>query len=129
MTKPEDLMVDNWIRIADEGYNSMRGEYHQIDWIKRGEIGLDNRKIITPPYADPVPLTREILENNEWKYAKSPTGDQMMVLHNDKGVAFLWWMLDTKDMMLTGGSLIHVPYVHQMQNILKFIDPTKKIIL
>lgn len=64
-----ELMIGDWIQIADEVYNSMRGQYHQIDWIRTGELGLDNRKIITPPYAEPIPLTPEILEKNGAKHS------------------------------------------------------------
>ena len=59
----EELMIRDWVQIVPDA-PVMPNEYHRIDWIRTGEIGLDNRKIVTYPYIQPMPLTSEILEKN-----------------------------------------------------------------
>ena len=56
-------MIGDWVQIVPTA-PVMPNEYHRIDWIRTGEIGLDNRKIVTYPYIQPIPLTPEILEKN-----------------------------------------------------------------
>ena len=65
MIKATDLMIGDWVQIVPDA-PVMPNEYHRIDWIRTGEIGLDNRKIVTYPYIQPIPLTPEILEDNGW---------------------------------------------------------------
>lgn len=61
--KAEELMVGDWIQIVPDA-PIMPNECHRVDWIRTGEIGLDNRRIVTYPYIQPIPLTEEILEKN-----------------------------------------------------------------
>ena len=68
--KAEELMVGDWIQIVPDA-PTMPNECHRVDWIRTGEIGLDNRRIVTYPYIQPIPLTEEILEKNgfvKWEH-------------------------------------------------------------
>lgn len=56
------LMLGDWV--CTEHDSTPR----QIDWIRGGEIGLFWNKVVTPPYLKPIPLTREILERNGFKF-------------------------------------------------------------
>lgn len=67
MIKATDLMIGDWVQIVPTA-PVMPNEYHRIDWIRTGEIGFDNRKIVTYPYIQPIPLTPEILEKNGFDY-------------------------------------------------------------
>lgn len=53
----KDLMSWDWVQIVSDA-PVMPNEYHRIDWIRT------NRKIVTYPYIQPIPLTSEILEKN-----------------------------------------------------------------
>ena len=59
----QDLMFGDWVQIVSDA-PVMPNEYHTVDWIRTGEIGLDNRAIVTYPFIQPVLLTQEILEKN-----------------------------------------------------------------
>ena len=129
-----ELMIGDWIQIADEGYNSMRGQYHQIDWIKTGELGLDNRKIITPPYAEPIPLTPEILEKNGFGFTRN---------NNTDSVWNGWWIYEGLELAVANlnkegnwpcfiniyDSNILCEYVHQLQHALRLCGIEKEIVL
>lgn len=69
-----ELMIDDWVQIVSDA-PIMANEYHRIDWIRTGEVGLDNRKIVTYPYIQPIPLTPEILEKNGFVYNAIPFVD------------------------------------------------------
>ena len=126
----EDLMIGDWVQIADLGYNSMRGEYHQIDWIRTSELGLDNRKIITLAYAEPIPLTPEILEKNGFK--KAEQFEEMYYWNWRIGDDCISYDKETRIVRIfhAFGHLVFVQplsYIHQLQHALRLCKIDKEI--
>ena len=90
--KAEELMRFDWVHLVDD--NTPR----QVDWIRRGEVGLFWNKTVTPPYLEPIPLTPEILEKNGFHFGYTSDEEDMafntiaQLSEKDKG-----WVWDEGD--------------------------------
>lgn len=112
--KANELMIGDWVKIIDDA-PTMSGECHRVDWIRTGEFGLDNRKIVTYPYIEPIPLTEEILVKNgfirktkkEWEYIK----DDILIVFGMYG----WLSVTNLNFKLYGD----IKYVHELQHALR----------
>ena len=136
--KAEDLMVGDWVQIVPDA-PVMPNEYHRIDWIRTGEIGLDNRKIVTYPYIQPIPLTPEILERNGFR----SYGDSWYIPCDDENVRIGFHMYVTVlDIKTDNVSLYKkLPYgyrstvkdetlsVHELQHALRLCEIDQEIVL
>ncbi len=123
--KAEDLMIGDWVQIVPDA-PVMPNEYHRIDWIRTGEIGLDNRKIVTYPYIQPIPLTPEILEKNGMILI-SYGGDffpedkhYVLELSVDEGRIF--WTINGHEY-----DIMCLRFVHQLQHALRLCGIEKEI--
>ena len=114
----EEMMIGDWVQIVPEA-PVMPNEYHRIDWIRTGEIGLDNRKIVTYPYIQPIPLTSEILEKN----FPEPT-DGITWYPEEGGFNCHTYVPDCE---INAFGLFK--YVHQLQNALRLCGIEKEITL
>lgn len=103
----EELMIGDWVQIVPDA-PVMANEYHRIDWIKTGEIGLDNRKIVTYPYIQPIPLTPEIFEKNEFKNIDED---------NDCYGFYIYWR--NENGYSIGMQDLHLHFVHELQHALR----------
>jgi hypothetical protein len=106
--KANELMIGDWVQIVSDA-PTMANEYHRIDWIKTGEVGLDNRKIVTYPYIQPIPLTAEILEKNGF----SRNGLDIALFDRKGGDDFV--------------GAANLQYVHELQYILRLCGIEKEI--
>jgi len=134
--KATDLMIDDWVKIVDDA-PTMPREYHRVDWIRTGELGLDNRKIVTYPFIEPIPLTPEILEKNGFIKKKN-----FMQLGNFDNPPLIMWHLEEEKILhhLKHELEIHhakngihvsinVEYVHELQHALRMCGIKKEIVL
>ena len=141
----KDLMIGDWVQIVPDA-PVMPNEYHRIDWIRTGEIGLDNRKIVTYPYIHPIPLTPEILEKNGFTYSVSESnGLCRTYIYGDKSNHVLAEVtlydlpingcsclirIETDSQTCGGINKIHncdLLYVHQLQHALRLCQIEKEI--
>ena len=114
----EELMMGDWIQIVPDA-PAMPNEYHRVDWIRTGEIGLDNRKIVTYPYIQPIPLTPEILEKN----FPNPT-DGLSWFPEEGGFNCHTYVPNCE---INAFGLFK--YVHQLQHALRLCEIKKEIII
>ncbi len=121
--RAEELMIGDWVQIVSDA-PIMANEYHRIDWIRTGEVGLDNRKIVTYPYIQPIPLTADILYKNGFKDTDIIViGHRRVQWSGDDGRTIVTiWMDDSKEMdIVKDGYLYLLPSpsaVHHLQHIL-----------
>lgn len=106
----KSLMIGDWVQIVSDA-PIMTNEYHRIDWIRTGEVGLDNRKIVTYPYIRPISLTAEILEKN--------FPDPEIVC----------WYPDNNTYRIGIGDdvALNIKYVHELQHALRLCGIKKEI--
>lgn len=125
----KDLMIGDWVQIVPDA-PVMPNEYHRIDWIKTGEIGLDNRKIVTYPYIQPIPLTSEILEKNFQEFL--PGINLMYQLKgpycamNEDG-QWVFGLVKVDGENSARYPLVKISFVHELQHALRLCGITKEI--
>ena len=110
--KANELMIGDWVI----GYS---GEPF--------EIGIIDPDFLYWDEIQPIPLTKDILEKNDWKRLTSPEGEDVFVL--DLGTTVLWWFVKDKELVLIGGSHLKIEYVHQLQHALRLCGIEKEIML
>lgn len=125
----KDLMIGDWVQIVPDA-PVMPNEYHRIDWIKTGEIGLDNRKIVTYPYIQPIPLTSEILEKNFQEFL--PGINLMYQLKgpycamNEDG-QWVFGLVKVDGENSARYPLVKISFVHELQHALRLCGITKEL--
>lgn len=124
-------MMYDWIQIVEDA-PTMPGEYHKIDWIRTGELGLDNRNIVTYPYIQPVSLTPEILENNGWQWdgmyaTLKYGGNKLLMWYKHEGILRDFYIHKNGEKELMFLSRPGMKYVHTLQHALKLCCVDKEI--
>lgn len=128
--KGNELMIGDWVYF----HNGTVVEPRRVTGVLIPDcIYLDlgykpHTNLYTISSVEPIPLTSEILEKNGWHQTESPEGFDMMVLSNDNQ-AVLWWFINTFTLMLIGGSILKIKYVHELQHALRLCGIKRKIIL
>lgn len=123
----EELMIGDWIQIVPDA-PAMQNEYHRVDWIRTGEIGLDNRSIVIYPYVQPIPLIPEILEKNGLRKLVT-YGTEKWVCDNfrlnvyDSGETWRF----CADTNRNEDSVIYVRFFHELQHALRLCGIEKTI--
>lgn len=120
--KAEELMIGDWIQIVPDA-PAMPNEYHRVDWIRTGEMGLDNRRIVTYPYIQPIPLTPEILKNG-FRYNDLP-----FVQSWEQFGLSLYLGGDSYRINCGQNVAIVIDSVHQLQHALRLCGIKKEIML
>ncbi len=125
----EELMIGDWVQIVPDA-PVMPNEYHRIDWIRTGETGLDNRKIVTYPYLQPIPLTPEILEKNG--FVKSERFEVWKIINDEYELRITPWrfsviFLDEDGSDKEEFSAPRPKYVHELQHALRLCRIDKDI--
>lgn len=126
-----ELMIGDWVKIVKDA-PIMSCECHQIDWVRTGELGLDNRKVVTYPYIEPIPLTAEILEKNGWLYQEYPD-DEKFIWPVDNEIEMPFRLLvgmDGNRYWVTvgiGGLMCPINYIHELQHALRLCGIEKEI--
>lgn len=130
----KDLMIDDYIRCSQDCHG------HRVDYISEleGEVGVDG-EILSLDMIEPIPLTQEILERNDFKKFPFP--------HIEGQHQWTWWKNivtsvtlwcrelndDTKDGMVLkieapiSQLCIKVNYVHELQHALHLCEIKKEI--
>ena len=126
--KATELMIGDWVgRVFDD----KRIDYRQVDWIRTGEIGMRYQKVWAIGCIEPIPLTPEILEKNEFHLELS-SNKENVYSHFDEGdctpIIFLSagqekWTLHVKNYILKkclDFIIFHdTLYVHELQHTLQ----------
>ena len=131
--KATDLMIRDWV------YNTHNRQNEQVAEIGSGLVMLAYNDLYEFDEIEPIPLTKEILEKNEFKKSN--------FLHVDGQYQWMWWENtfisvtlwcrelnnDTKDGMMlkieapTITLCIKVNYVHELQHALRLCGIEKEI--
>ena len=128
--KANELMTNDWVQIVSDA-PIMPNEYRRIDWIRTGEVGLDNRKIVTYPYIQPIPLTPKILEKNG--FSQDPHNGHIFIFQEKSGEVIYYeygpnYGLTIDNQFATIQDL-KIKYVHELQHCLKLVGIKKDIVL
>lgn len=80
--KANELMIGNWVK--------SRGKIEQVREVYDGFICTDSFKDSHDYYFDPIPLTQEILEKNEFKFDGSGQRSMMLIStpHFSEGIRY-----------------------------------------
>lgn len=130
--KANELMIGDWVQIVSDA-PIMANEYHRIDWIRTGEVGLDNRKIVTYPYIQPIPLTAEILEKNGFGYYSIGGAEQWLIKDDYYDIKVYEWS-DSIWVFKYDSTEMHIPHTqitlcntHELQHALRLCGIEKEI--
>ena len=129
--KASELQLGDWVQIVPDA-PAMSNEYHRIDWIRTGEIGLDNRNIVTYPYIQSIPLTLEILEKNGFDFFERNGHPSVMGMGPFELVYDYTCCCDIEKaffLNVYGPRDIRIDYVHQLQHVLKLCGISKEIVI
>ena len=62
--KAADLMIGDWVGVFDD--EGIIKDCRQVDWVRTGEIGMRYHKVWSIGCIEPIPLTAEILDENDF---------------------------------------------------------------
>ena len=132
--KAEELMIGDWV-LKDMNYLEDDPMYTRPDYqpyqIENGEdidLSCESNCLGDADVYQPIPLTDEILEANGWVYFH-PQGIKGTMMLAIGGHAVLCWDSETKELILTGGSILKVRYVHELHHVLRLCGIEKEIIV
>ena len=120
--KAEELMIGDWV------YNTHNRQNERVAEIGSGLVMLDYNDLYEYDEIEPIPITPEILEANGWVYFH-PQGIKGTMMLAIGGHAVLCWDSETKELILTGGSILKVCYIHELQHVLRLCGIEKEIIV
>jgi hypothetical protein len=116
--KANELMIGDWV-LTD------MGEQMQVFEIHEDEVMLDYNDMYDYADIEPIPLTKEILEKNDWE--ERPTGH---VFYTD-GKRYdnsLWYIFGSNTFVVNTAEF-QIKYVHELQHLLKLLGMDKTYIL
>ena len=111
--KAADLMIGDWVgKVFDD--KRIIEDYRQVDWIRTGEIGMRYQKVWSIGCIEPIPLTPEILEKNEWKeteYWHEYEDGNTIIQYS---LSNIWGIINEIEI-----EHFKCEYVHQLQHLLR----------
>lgn len=124
--KAEELMIGDWVRVTNR-----IAKVHDMDRIVGVEFIDGGYDVFKIEELEPIPLTPEILEKNEFKKYHDAAEDVDTYMSNyfpfllieDNGR----WSLSTYDSAPMLFFLLYIDYVHQLQHLLRLWGTIKQI--
>lgn len=126
--KSKELMIGDWVYVAHQ-HSNQEGDY-DIEFIAE-KLTLNHFKFWADndwnnsdfdEFLEPIPLTKEILEKNGFKFDGDciyKLGDYKIVIEWSGGFLFGWVFCYKKQLN----------YVHELQHVLNLCNVYKKIVL
>ena len=142
--KANELMIGDWVRVTDKACETYcYGEYKAGEIVQVREIldyginpdwsGAEVNDVLHLEAIEPIPLTKEILERNDFLNV----GEQ--VIQYENGLCWVWVEEDTMRLGIDANNnswdgecttpmmRVHITYVHQLQHALRLCGIEKEI--